>query len=280
MKTIKTFFTVFFVLAGCAVSAQQDILFMVNGDKHTGKVTEMKSQSVGFVHSGETLQYEYQKSDISKIQFASGRTENYNADAATQQVAAQVSAVERKGKIAVMPFSTISNEAGLSSEQMGINLQKETIVSLQQNTSGLKVQDAITTNATLAKNGIAAGDQSKTPAEIAAILGVEYVVYGGASVNNDGNTTYGSGYSTSNNKKTDTWKKNKETTKSTGNTYNSSNSTTVATYQTIIDLSFYSDEGKTIYSQRRESMGIGLEAHTATINYLVKRCPFGSKAKK
>jgi hypothetical protein len=41
----------------------------------------------------------------------------------------------------------------------------------------------------------------------------------------------------------------------------------------------YNDQGTSLYSESRKAFGSGIDAYTASLNYLIKRCPFGSKAK-
>lgn len=265
-----------------SVSAQ-DKITMLNGEKREGKVVSVKDDAVKFVYKGETLEYEFKKSEINKIEFASGRTEVVNnpATAATTSRTASIStAAERKGKIAVLPYSFITNESSLDPEAMGQQLQTDTYNSIRNNTSSLQLQDPITTNSLLAKQGLnRANINTKTPKEMAELLGVEFVVYGIANVTNKGTSSYGSGVSSYNGKATDNKDGKKETAKVSGTTYSSNNATVQTNYETKIDLSFYNDSGSSIYSQSRQAFGSDSDAYHATINYLVKRCPFGNKAK-
>lgn len=268
-----------FLLSGVAqavAQTKQDVLVMLNGDRKEGKVTAMKDDAVQFVYSGETLPYEFKKSEINKIEFASGRVETITA-AAAQPVAVNN---DRHGKIAVLPFQIITTESALGGEAMAGQLQFDCFKSIKDNTSGLALQDPMTTNSLLAKHGLDAQKiRTMAPKDVAIALGVEYVVYGMANITNKGSATYGSGYATTKGKENEKWQNNKSTTKTTKTTYGSSNSTTMLQYETKIDLSFYSDQGTTVYAEGRQSFGSGVDAYHATLNYLIKRCPFGSKAK-
>ncbi|RYZ28298.1 MAG: hypothetical protein EOO10_10050 [Chitinophagaceae bacterium] len=257
----------------------QDKVTMLNGEKREGKVVSVSDNAVKFVYKGETLEYEFKKSEINKIDFSSGRTEVVNASAPVSASPSSTPA-ERKGKIAVLPFDFITNDASIDVTAISQQLQTETYNSIKENTSLKDVQDPITTNSLLAKAGLTRSNiTTKTPQEMAILLGVENVVYGIANVTTKGSSTYGSGISTVDGKATEKKDRSKETTKVSGTVYNSNNSSTMVQYDTKIDLNFYTDQGKNIYSESRKAFGSGFDAHSATVNYLVKRCPFGSKAK-
>lgn len=264
----------------CTLAAHsQDRVTMLNGEKREGRVISVKDDAIRFSYKGETLEYEFKKSEIGKIEFASGRTEVVNAQVA-QSVSPVATPAERKGKIAVLPYSFITNEAALDPEAMAQQLQTDTYNSVKAYTSSLKLQDPITTNSLLAGQGLThANLSSRTPQEMAALLGVEYVVYGIANVTNKGTTTYGGGTSTYSGKETEKKEGRKETTKASGTVYSSSNATVLTNYDTKIDLSLFNDQGASIYSESRKAFGSGADAYHATISYLVKRCPFGTKAR-
>ncbi|KGO95063.1 hypothetical protein Q766_02855 [Flavobacterium subsaxonicum WB 4.1-42 = DSM 21790] len=252
---------------------------MLNGEKREGKVVSVKDDAIKFVYKGETLEYEFKKSQINKIEFASGRTEVVN-NSVGLAAAPTSTAAERKGRIAVLPYTFITNETALNPEAMGKQLQTDTYNAVKANTSSLQLQDPITTNSLLARQGLThANLNTKTPQEMATLLGVEYVVYGIANVTNKGTSTYGSGSTTYNGKETEKKEGRKETTKASGTTYSSNNATVLTNYDTKIDLSFFNDQGTSIYSESRKAFGSGADAYHATINYLIKRCPFGTKAK-
>lgn len=258
----------------------QDKVTMLNGDKKEGKVTAVRDDAIKFIHKGESLEYELKKTDISEIVFESGRKETFNQAASATKLTT-VSPAERKGKIAVLPFNYITNEAALDPAAMGQQLQADTYNAIKANTAQLQLQDLMTTNSLLAKAGLTHADRDlKTPTEMAELLGVEYVVYGTASVTTKGSSTYQSGVTTYNGKATETKDKGKDSAKASGSTYTSNTATVKTDYDTKIDLSFYSDTGATIYSQSRQAFGSEADSYHNTISYLVKRCPFGTKAKK
>lgn len=273
-KIFYFFGVLIFLISGTNLSMGQDKVTMLSGEKREGRVVSVKEDALKFVYKGEALEYEFKKSEISKIEFASGRTEIINS------ITVPAAAAERKGKIAVLPYTFITNETALDPDAMSEQLQTDTYNSVRANTSSLQVQDPITTNSLLARQGLThANLKVKTPKEMAELLGVEFVIYGIANVTNKGTSTFGSGSATYNGKETDKRDGKKETAKSSGTVYSSNSATVLANYDTKIDLSFYDDKGASIYSQSRQAFGSGSDAYHATISYLVKRCPFGTKAK-
>lgn len=273
----RSLFFLLFLLNIITLSAQDkpDTVIMSNGEKRAGKVVSVKEDAIKFIYKGETLEYEFKKSEINKIEFASGRTEIIT-NSNSSEAASTSTAADRKGRIAILPFEFITNDSALNPNTMAEQLQNDSYLSIKENTHGLQLQDPITTNSLLAKNGIShANIKSKTPKEMAILLGVENVVYGMANVTNKGTSSYGSGVSTYNGKETD----KKDSKKASATVYNSNNATTVINYETKIGLNFYNDQGTSLYSESRNSFGTAFDAYHATINYLIKRCPFGSKVK-
>ncbi|MCV9933593.1 hypothetical protein OIU80_15010 [Flavobacterium sp. LS1R47] len=276
---------IFFAILFCTVisaSAQDkvDTVVMLNGEKREGKVVSVKDDAIKFVYKGEGLEYEFKKSDINVIVFASGRTEVINKGTNSEVASSTVTSTGRKGKIAILPFEFISNNSSLNVNAMAEQLQSDSYLSIKENTNGLELQDLITTNSILAKSNISyANLKSISPKEMAALLGVENVVYGIANVTNKGTSSYGSGVTSYNDKETQNKEGRKATTKSSGSAYNSNNATTMINYETKINLNIFNDKGANLYSESRNSFGTGFDAYHATINYLIKRCPFGSKAK-
>lgn len=71
-----------------------------------------------------------------------------------------------------------------------------------------------------------------------------------------------------------------EKTQYSGTSFSSNNSTTKVDYSTEIDLNFYNDQGISLYSKSRRSFGSSIDSYVATLKYLIKRCPFGTKFQK
>lgn len=277
MRSVQTLLCMVLVMFFIqTVTAQEgiDVVYMLNGDINKGKVTAINNETVGFVYSGETLAYTFKKSEINKIEFASGRTQVINEQPSkTTTLEAQLGA---KGKLAVMPFTVVSNDESLNTTSMGEELQHYTIESIQKNTSGVTVLDPVTTNALLLKNGITKENiKSFMPAEIAKLIGVEFVVYGSGTINFKG--TYSTGTNTTSYK--DKEKSSDKDKKTSGRETNTNYNTTKTQYDTNVELIVYNDQGQDLYSVKRNAFGTSLDTYQGTVNYLVKRSPWGSKHK-
>ena len=277
MKSIRSI--VFKILLVClvftiSVNAQDktvDNVYMLDGSTKEGKVTAVTGDAVKFTYKGETLEYELKKQEIAKIVFASGRTEVYNS-AQTAPTVKAVSPTERKGKLAVLPFSFITNDAAIPSDGMSHTLQQSCVDALKHDNARIAVQDPMQTNALLAKNNIDVKNAVLLdPKDLAAMLGVEFVVYGNANISNKGASTYGSGSSTYNDKK--------DKGKSSGTEYSSNSSTTIINYETTVDIKIYDDKGSNTFSNSRQAFGTQIDSYAETIKYIMKRTPFGSKSK-
>ena len=277
MKNLNLVFGLLFLFITSISQAQEDIVHMLNGDEKKGKVTAVKSDAISFVYSGEDLEYELKKENIHKIDFASGRTEVYNQiqnSSPQSNVTATTTAAERKNKIAVLPFKIVSNNAALTTEGMMEEVQNATASSIRKNTSQVILQDPAETNAILYENNIGEAEASKMrPADLAQLLGVEFIVIGSANIDYTGSNTYGSSTTTYKDKKD----KDRDSRKSSGkeNTFSSSSST--ENYSTNINLKIFNDKGSSVYSVDRTGFGTNLNKYETTISYLIKRSPWGSK---
>jgi TolB-like protein len=273
------------VTTGFAQS-KTDAVIMLNGERKEGKVLGMGANTVKFKYTGEDLEYELPKGEISKIQFASGRVEVINeapqtaASGSSPPSRSPSNPADRKNKIAVLPFQFVSNEAGLQSDQMSRQLQANCASSLQKNTSNIIVQDPLTTNRLLAKNNIDMNDAATVdPQEMAVVLGVEYVVFGSVDVINKGTISTGGASTTYKDKEKQTRDKNSKDTKASGTATTSNSAITTTNYDTRVALNIYTDQGSTYYAKSRNAIGNSMDSYTGTLDYLIKRTPFGTKSR-
>ena len=267
-----------------------DVVVMSSGDIKQGKVTAIEDGAVKFKYIGEDLEYTLKTSEISKIQFASGRVQTFSEASvptaspatatATSAPAPTTTAAERKGKLAVLPFTIISNDPGIEAESTGKHAQSECINSFKHHTHGVVIQDSRTTNSILAKNNIDHNQlEAMSPGEMAVLLGVEFVAYGEVSITNEGTISSGSSYTSYKDKENKTKVDDQRQTKTKGSEFSSGSSSTTINYDSVVGLSIYNDQGNSVYSDQRDAFGIGLESYNNGINYMVKRTPFGDKRK-
>lgn len=284
-KIIILCFSVFSaLLIGITTSAQEsdvDVITKMNGEQMRGKVLKMGTESLTFVYEGEELQYEVKKSEIQKIVFASGRTQVINEPAAETLDSSvnkpiETTAEERMGKIAVLPFEFTTNNPALKSENLESRAQSDCARSIRENTSGLEVQDPRTTNIILAEHKIAAKELATiSPDDLAKLLGVEYVMFGMINVDNSGTHTSGSSVTTYKSKQ----KGASDDRKTKGTGVSAGNSSTSIEYDVSIELKMYNDQGSNVYSDSREPFSSGIDSYNSSMNYMIKRMPYGKKHK-
>jgi TolB-like protein len=207
--------------------------------------------------------------------FAQGKTDEVlTRDAERKEVAL----ADRKNKIAVMPFQFLSNDPGYEQGQMSKRMQANCASSLRKNTSNILIQDPMTTNRLLAKNKIDVNDAAAVdPQELAVLLGVEYLVFGAVDVVNKGASSTGTNVTTYKDKEKQDKDKNTKNTKASGTAITSNNATTTTNYATKVSLDIYTDQGSTYYTKSRSSFGSQIDSYVSTLDYLIKRTPFGSK---
>lgn len=252
-----------------SIQAQEkgaDKIVMTNGDEKSGQITEIGEDYVKFIYSGESLTYTFKKKDINKIQFASGRIEMFT-DAVHDSTGASAnkSLEAHHNKVAVLPFDYIGR-GGSRDDKMSTKVQTDCYNILKKSAVQFTIQDPLTTNALLIKHNINSGNISGLlPAEIAEILGVEYVVSGTVTINQTGTTTdsgtYGSAKTSGK--------------KTTG--YTVGQSSTSAEFKTTVDMSIYNDQGTNVFSKSHVSFWQTEDSYTVTLQYLIKRTPLYSK---
>ncbi|NHN25992.1 hypothetical protein FIA58_009930 [Flavobacterium jejuense] len=263
-------FFIFFLSISTFSQDKTDVIVMLDGEEKKGQVVAINENVISFIYSNETLKYEIKKNEISKIIFASGRTQEFSKQPSDVKANPISNASDRKGKMAVVPFLIITNMDSVDKDAFSRQIQSDCSNIIKQESPMIDVIDVRIVNATLAKNNITVNDlQNMLPTELAEVLGVEYVVLGSYEIENTGTRTTGSSVSTYKSKKDDNRRK--------GTEINSGSSTTTDTFNSKITIDIYNDKGSSIYSAARKPFAAGLDKYHSTISYLIKRAPFGSK---
>lgn len=249
---------------------------MLNNETKTGKVVSINDKTVKFVYKGETLEYEFSKSSIAKIEFASGRVEVINnaaPQAAHTPVAGSNSTSQsRKNKIAVLPFEIVSNDGNLRTESFSRQVQQSCIDAIRGQSPYQTIQDPMVTNAILAKHHFTIDSMlAYTPQEWAELLDVEYVVVGSYIIQNKGSVSSTSGYGSFDSKK------NEKTDKTKGSVYSSSNTYTSTSYDTKLNLRIYNDSGQTLFSENHSPAFGTMDSYKPGLKWMIKRSPFKKK---
>lgn len=290
MKNIFSLLSALFLFSSLSAQPQiDDAITKTNGDVISGKVTEVNDDNIKFIHSGETLVYTINKSEINKIHFASGRVEAFNPPISSnvhtqlgneEQKSASISS---KNKIAILPVEYLLDKRD-AGDGMGYKAQTEAFNFLSHHCGIMQVQDPSMTNALLIKAGMTKETiRGFTPIEICNALDVEYIVQttitqdkiGETSSNSQlnyydskGKTNYGSN-STHNNGKT--------TYNNSGYSYGSGFGSASERYQTIVTMSSVSNTGKSVYSDSYKSFWAFDNAYKLALQSILKRTPFYTK---
>lgn len=183
--------------------------------------------------------------------------------------------------IAVLPFDYITNDGSIPAEAMQREVQQECIQAFRKQVKSLNVQDAMTTNALLSRNGIESATLANfLPKEVAEMLGVDYVVYGSVNVASTGAVTYESANTTYQEKNVKSKEDGEAKNKTKGTATTSASSYTSTNYEAAVTMNIFDSSGQNIYSDTRRPLAADPNAFNGTLNNHVKHSPFGKKAKK
>lgn len=280
MKLATLFSLVLFVAciiqANTIACAQEkvDVVSMLNGEEKEGKVTGITAETIKFKYRGEDLEYEFKKTEVRQIKFSSGRIEVFT------KVEGVAPSGDKKNKVAVVPAKVVTNDQSVSAEEMGLRIQSASVNFFRHDAPALVVQDEQTTNAILARNKIdPATLRTMVPRDLADMLGVEYVAFITVDVMNNGTYTSGTGVSSYKDKENTNHSATNKNTKESGVAVSSSSSSTQVMYSTKVELTIFNDQGGNVYSESRSPFGSDLETYNSGLEYMIKRTPFGTKAK-
>lgn len=140
MHHVKIFFTTFFLLILQASWAQEklDHVLMLSGENKAGKVVGLTDETVDFIHAGETLKYTLKKSEISKIEFASGRIEVFNEMPSAASRNAEL--VDHHNKVAILPFIYIRDGEQKKNDAMERKVQQELVAVMSNHVGIMKIK--------------------------------------------------------------------------------------------------------------------------------------------
>ncbi len=261
------------VLIVSIVSAQNnnvvksDKIIFLNGNAKEGKVIAFANDKVQFIHRGETLNYQFEKKEIEKIEYASGRTEIITEK---KEPAVITTTAEARNKVAVLPIGYIADGNDSKMDNMPFLLQEMTIEFLSKSASELKFKSPAETNALLAKAGVNESNiREYTPKELAGILNVEYLIMG-TVMQDKGSIVTVNHRETERRQKTDRdWDRyrTRQRTESHGT------SVTNQQIENQVSLSIYNETGESIYTKSRHSLISDVDGYKGTLKYLLKRTP-------
>lgn len=273
IKKLALLCTALLLLVVGTVSAQNnagiktDRVIFLNGDTKEGKVMAFANDKVQFIHKGETLNYEFDRKAIEKIEYASGRTEIVNR---RKEVLNAWNLAIAKNKVAVLPLGYMADENNAKMENMPFRLQEMTIDFLSQSSAELKFMAPVEINALLLRAGINDSNiREYTPMELAAVLQAEYIVMGSVMQDKGGVTTSGSSYN-ENRKTVDRRYDDTRVRERNASFFSTSTNQQIENH---VFLSIYNSDGDKIYSKSRQSLLATMDGYKYAMKYLLKRTP-------
>lgn len=243
-----------------------DKLVFLNGDVKEGKITALTTDKIKFTHCNEILDYEFNKKDIEKIEFASGRTESISG----KRLLKPGKLINAKNRVAVLPMQYVADGTTERISYMRTYLQETAINYLSRSAAELQIVDAAEVNVILSGNDISGANISRyTAKELAELLQVDYIVMGavmqdrGKLLTVVNNNRYGK----------ETIKRNTNEIKIKTNSSNVGTSSTTQEIETQVTLAIYNNSGSKIYDNSRHSLLSDAGAYRNTIKYILKRTP-------
>jgi TolB-like protein len=176
--------------------------------------------------------------------------------------------VNSRNRVAVMPLSYIGNDNEARSEEMKYQLQNLTVNLLHSAAAELKFLDPAEINAILLKNGITVETiRQYTPAELAKLLHVEYIIMGSV-IQDEGSVVTQTNSNTVRRGNNNHYYNHGKT-----KTYRNERTETRQNIETQVSVSIYNETGENIYSKSRHSILTESDAYKNALQYLLKRCP-------
>ncbi len=241
-----------------------DRIIMTNGEIREGKITAISESNIDFTFIGESLVYHIPTKNIGKIEFSSGRIQQFNTIKAGKK--SDNSMVNHANKVAILPFIYVKDGTQRKNDIMEQNAQKEMYRVLVDHAGPMVIQDPMNTVSLLRKANITdANINTFSIPELANILGVEYLIFSVLTVNRKGTTSYSTGYGSTHYGNRNAYG------------YHTSSTSTQTDYQTTVDVNIYNDHGENIFTKSKTSFFASEDAYPYTIMYLVKRMPFYTK---
>ena len=191
---------------------------------------------------------------------------------------AQVSAGSRKpeaeNRAAILPLIFIGEGNEVRMEEMKYRLQHIAHDFLRKDAVELRFQDPEETNAILLKNGVNETNfRQFLPKELAAILGVEYILMGSVT---EENGSIHSNHHEEIRTRGPNGKSYHYGERRGRETLNGSSNTTQE-INTTVELGIYNDKGEKIFSRARKSLLADAGTYKVGLHYLLKRTPLYKK---
>ncbi|MDO1450707.1 hypothetical protein Q0590_30820 [Rhodocytophaga aerolata] len=251
-----------------APKVQKDKTLLLKRQGKAREITAFGDADVWFMHTVENAKDKFKKSNThKKEEFAGGCTRLLNE---LVTLPAQL-ADYREQTVAVMPIFYNGEGTGSRADGTKYKLQKEAYNYLRKEARELKLQDPYETNALLLHNGVEDDNfRNYTSAELAGMLGVEYIITGTITREKSNSSTF-SNAGSKEHTKVEAGKNRHFDIKE--KRQSGSYSTTTIAIKTSVELSVCNIRGENIFHQSKESMFSTVDAYKNSLRYLLQRTP-------
>ncbi len=250
-----------FLSAVFYAQAQTDKVYFLNGDVLEVEIKKIGADQVEYVFPNETFSNAVNKSELEKIQFKSGRVQNFNKK---KEAPKSLKRAIVKNKVAVLPIPFVKQgSSGIDSEQKARLAQSKMYSFLTKNLGKIHprtVQTPRETNSLLRQAGVKITDLDQMSiSELESYLGVEYIITGRIEYNLKVSST-----------SVETGGAKVKDNKVSGATVNTSSQNTEYNYTVYIDLYQNADN---IYSKNRQPFFKYESSWADSFEYIIKRMP-------
>jgi hypothetical protein len=245
-----------------------DVITMLSGDQKSGNIINLDETNVYFQNEGDTATMVILRSDVNKVVYANGKTQIFNTGKTSPKVA--TTPEERKGKIAILPFEIKNKDFEGFDPEMSITVQNDCIELFEKMASGYEIQKGDSTLVRLRRGGVTVGNVTDIlPADMARMLGVEFVAYGSVWVADNAE-----------NKGDNEYFKSKTATTEDPQAARSDAGLTEKKFETIVDLNVYTDLGEVAFTKVQQSFWAVSDAYKVNLETIISLSPFVPKPKK
>lgn len=245
-------------------------------------VSKISDKNIEYSYKGEKLINSIEFSKVARIEFATGRVQDFNtlvksSDVSLDDANAKVEKIKdvipvKKNTIAILPIPFVNTETLATSAEMAKFAQNDvynTLLKSSANILPLTIQDLRVTNSLLKKAGIDYTNIDEVLVEdLKAALGVDHIIAAKVSYIikvNQTNSQYG---------KTTINKKNDSKVKVDDFNFSSTNENKSFDFTVYFDI--YRNDDK-IYTKNRKPVLWNKDAWMDSMRYLLKRSPIYTK---
>lgn len=272
MKMFNIVLTLVFTLSlGVSIAqdkVENDKLMMVDGEQVTGKVLSTKGTNVVFLAANDTIDELIPKGEIMSIHFADGEIVQLSMGYVDRNAETWEAKMNRvKNKVAILPFVYTDHYTKHEKGNKSVETQMNCAADIKAVNDELSIQNIDSTNAILMRNGINWENvRHYVPAEIAAMLNVEFIVLGTVDVEPVGKKNTKEKEFGTENQTLETPKGRREGA-----------AITEKKFETIVDVNIYDILGETVYSNSQQSFWQTPDAYNKNLTYLINESPFNTK---